>query len=107
MSEGGVEFDELTMIVNENKLYIKDKMAGADKSVEFDDYTIYQQGLLFVVVLTCQTKDCLISLIDKKVHYLYKDESFTSLKDLYHFSTVSLLYSIFKLSLILQLIIMR
>ena len=85
MSEGGVEFDELTMIVNENKLFIKDKMAGADKSVDFDDYTIYQQGLLFIVVLTCQTKDCLISLMDKKVHYLYKDESFTSLKNLYQF----------------------
>ena len=58
MSEGGVEFDELTMIENEEMLYAKDELAGADKSIDFDDYAIHQQGLLFVVVLTSQTISC-------------------------------------------------
>ena len=58
MSEGGVEFDELTMIENEEMLYAKDELAGADKPIDFDDYAIYQQGLLFVVVLTSQTISC-------------------------------------------------
>ena len=60
MSEGGVEFDELTMVKNEEMLYVKDELAGADKSIDFDDYTIYQQGFLFVVVLSCQTNSRLI-----------------------------------------------
>ena len=58
MSEGGVEFDELTMIENEEIWPIKDERAGADKSIDFDDYAIHQQGLLFVVVLTSQTISC-------------------------------------------------
>ena len=59
MSEGGVEFDELTMVKNEEMLHVKDERAGADKSIDFDDYTIYQQGFLFVV-LSCQTNSRLI-----------------------------------------------